>query len=134
MREFTTQARAIEAETTEEQEALDFKIDGHPCKAYPPGTGQLAVMIAMTNKNASTEEAIAGIVNFFVSLLDDDSRNHVINRLLDRRDPFGIENIQEIMQGMTEDWSARPTQLSSGSASSPPTTGPSSTAEAPVLI
>lgn len=133
MREFTTAAKAAETDTDREADAIEFPLDGHMLKAYRPGSGQFGVLMAMTNKHASSNEAVAGIITFFCSMLDEDSNTHVINRLLDNRDPLGVEDCQEIMMALVEEWSARPTQSPSDSSASPESTGPSSTLPIPAL-
>ena len=132
MKEFTTAVN--EAEKSEEDEGLvEFMVDGELCTAYRPSDGQLAFLMASTGRHSSTEEQIAGIINFFVAVLDDDSHNYVVSKLLDRKDKFGIEQVQEIMEWLVSEWSGRPTKSPSGSTSSPPSTGRSSTRPTPAL-
>ena len=65
---------------------------------------------------------------------DDAGKKYFTDRLLDREDAFGPENIMEIMEALVEEWGARPTQSSSGSTVSPPVDGPRSTPAAPQSI
>ena len=133
MREFTTAVNEA-AEVDEDNDgALPFNLDGVMCKAYKPKDGQLAVLMATTGRHSSQNEQVAGIINFFCAVLDDDSQSYVISRLLDRKDKFGIDNVQDIMEWMIEEWSARPTRSHSASTPSPPSTGPSSTPTTPAL-
>jgi hypothetical protein len=133
MKQFVTAAQ--EADTPEGEETpLEFDVDGVLCKAYRPGDGQLAVFMASTAKHASEHEAVAGIINFFASVLDDDSNNYIVNRLLDRKDSFGLAQVQSILQWMVGEWTARPTQQPSGSTASPESIGTGSTQSTPASI
>lgn len=128
MKEFVTAAE----EVVDEEEGLDsgvleFAIDGFEVKAYKPGSGQFALLMASTGRHSNVAEKTAGAINFFMSVLDDEAYNHVVSRLLDRKDPFGIEQVSEIMEWMIEEWSARPTQSSSGSSPSRKPAGRKST-------
>lgn len=96
-------------------------------KAHRPSDGQLALLMASIGKGASEIDGIAGPMNFFDTLLDDDGRRYVTDRLFDRRDQFGPDNIIEIMEALVEEWGGRPTQPSSGSTASQPTDGQNST-------
>jgi hypothetical protein len=131
LKEFTT---AIEkAESQDEEATLEFNIDGVLCHAFHPGDGQLAYLLASTGRHSTGQEQIAGLINFFVAVLDDDSHTYVVNRLLDRKDQFGLEQVQAIMEWMVAEWSTRPTKSPSGSTPSPPSTGRSSTEKTPAL-
>lgn len=127
MREFITAAK--EASETEDEKAAGttFLVDGFECRCFKPKDGQLAVLMATTGRHSSNEESIAGYINFFVAVLDDESQSYIISRLLDRKDEFGIDQVQSIMEWMIEDWSGRPTQSPSVSTASPPSVGRKST-------
>lgn len=129
MLEFTTAVKEIDEE--EESDLLEFDLDGVLCTAYRPQGGQFAMLMAMTTKHSSDQEAIAGLITFFCNILDDESQTHIVGRLFDRKDSFGVEDVDRIMRGLVEEWAARPTELPSDSASSPPRTGPKSTRRTP---
>lgn len=137
MKEFTTAAERA-AETDEDEVAFEFTIDGQLCRAFRPNDGQLAVLVATTGRHSSGAEQVAGVVNFFVSVLDEASHSYVVSRLLDRRHPLPVQGdpdegtvgLQDIMEWLIEQWSGRPTESRSDSASSPPSTGSRSTAVA----
>jgi hypothetical protein len=139
MKEFLTAAKHAEAEDNGDDGAVPFKIKNEDtgeemvCRAYKPGDGQFAVLMATTSRHSSQQEQIAGIINFFASVLDDDSHHYVVSRLLDRRDPFGIEQVQGIMEFLIEEWSGRPTQSSSGSTRLQSSGGQNSTQPTPAL-
>lgn len=126
MREFVTAARRIEDEDADEK-GYPFKIDGVDCIAYPPEPGQLAVLLASTSRHSSQQDQIAGMINFFVQVLDQPTHTWVVGRLLDRKDPFGLEQVQDIMEWLIAEWSGRPTESPSVSTGSQKTDGPRST-------
>lgn len=129
MREFTT---AVEQVDSDPNEPIEFKVDGTVCKAYEPDDGQFAMFMASTARHTSDNEQVAGIINFFLGMLDRESQQYIANKLLDREDRFGIREVQDIMEALAEDWSARPTRSPSGSTASQPSSGPSSTPPTPV--
>lgn len=139
MKEFLTSAKHVEDEENGDDGSVEFKITNEDtgettlCRAYKPGDGQFAVLMATTSRHSAQSEQIAGIINFFASVLDDESHHYIVSRLLDRRDPFGIEQVQEIMEHLVEEWSGRPTQRSSGSTPSRQTGGQKSKRPTPAL-
>jgi len=132
MKEFVTAAEEA-AKPEDDDGVMEFSVDGVMCKAYRPQDGQLAVLMASTSRHSNNQEQIAGVINFFVAVLDDDSHNYVVSKLLDRNDSFGLENVQEIMEWMIEEWSARPTRSPSASTSSRRSGGRKSTPTTPAL-
>lgn len=118
MKEFTTALKAIEQEQDEEDATLHFSLDGHELKIYPPSDGQLALLMASTGRHRTMPNQIAGIIDFFVELMDEESAGYIERRLLDRKDPFGLTEVTAIMEWMVEEWTGRPTQSPSGSTQS----------------
>jgi hypothetical protein len=125
IQEFITQAKAADEP---EDVGMEFDVDGVLCTAYHPGDGQLAYLVATTSRHSSAQEQVAGLINFFVAVLDDESREHLVARLLDRKDPFGVTEVEEIFKWLTAEWTARPTKSLSGSTPSRRTGGRRSTA------
>jgi len=124
MKEFTTAAASVDVSP---DEMMEFKIDGQECRAFQPSNGQLAILLASISSTQSWTHQVAGVINFFDAVLDEDSSAYITRRLLDRRDQFGIDEVQNIIEWMVEEWGARPTQPSSGSTPSPPRGGAKST-------
>lgn len=118
MQEFITAAK-----DPVEDDIIEIPIDGQKIPAYRPSDGQLAVLMASIGTGASEIDGVAGPMNFFGSLLDDEGRKYFTDRLLDRKDPFGPEDLTKIMEALIEEWGGRPTQPSSGSTPSLPTDG-----------
>jgi hypothetical protein len=127
MREFLTAAK----DSTGEDDVIEVPLDGVLYKAYKPTDGQFAFVMATTGKHSSTADQVAGQINFFLSMFEQEDADALAQRLLDRRDPFGVEEVTEIMSAMLEEWSGRPTKPSSGSSPSPRTTGRKSTQRTP---
>jgi hypothetical protein len=107
-KEFVTAVR--EVVEGEEAGLIDFTVDGRKMIAHRPGDGQLAVLMAMTSRHSKDVEQIAGIINFFVDVLDDHDHHYIVDRLMDRKDPFGVEEVTAILEYMVEEWTARPTK------------------------
>lgn len=128
MKEFTTAAR--EADISPD-EVVEFSIDGETCRAFQPSNGQLAVLLASVASTQNWTHQVAGVINFFDAVLDEDSSAYVSRRLLDRNDAFGLDEVQEVIQWLVEEWSSRPTPSPSGSTPSPPKGGQKSTPRTP---
>lgn len=130
MREFETAVAQAQEPDDEQQEdgALEFTIverdaDGEEvqrvlCRAFEPGDGQLAFLMATTGRHQPLEGQVAGILNFFDSCLDQESSAYISGRLLDRTDKFGLDDVRQYMEYMAEEWGGRPTKPSNGSAKS----------------
>ena len=102
MREFSTAGRKA-PEAFENAAPIEFTIDGEEFTAYPPTPGQVAMLMV--------------------------AQAMFRRRLMDRDDPFDFYMVEEIVEGLIEEWSDRPTQPSSASSSSRPTGGTRSTAK-----
>lgn len=118
MKEFAIAAKA-EAEDPEIVVPIKFKVGDQECLAYSPEAGQLAIMFSrMDDTIANDGERMAAMIDFFLGLLDKDSRRVLTKRLMDRDDNFELEDVSDIMGWLMEQWSGRPTQPSSASSRS----------------
>lgn len=106
VKEFTT---AAERATRPEGAQVTFKIDGVDYTANEPDPMQVAMLMAAFGRYSTEPDQIAGVIDFFVGVLEPDSHRRIVQRLLDPRDPFGLEQVQEIMKWMLEMWAGRPT-------------------------
>lgn len=122
MKEFTT---AIE-QAENPDETLEFAIDGHVVRCYRPTDGQIAMLMAAVGRHTSDATKIAGCIDFFVTVMDEESHRYVVDRLLSREDPLGVIDVQNVIQWLIEEWSGRPTQAPSVSTRSQTDTGPKS--------
>jgi hypothetical protein len=126
VKEFTTAVRAVEAEQ-EQDDSLHFVVDGKELQAFKPNDGQLAMLMVSLGRHTSITTRIAGVIDFFVSTMEEDSSAYIVDRLLSRTDPFGIEEVTGIIEWMVEEWTGRPTQRPSDSTHSQQSGGPNST-------
>jgi hypothetical protein len=88
----------------------EVTVEKREVTAHPPRDGQVAMMMARMGRHSSTSDKIAGIIDFFVDILDDEDHQYVVGRLMDRNDPFGIADVTDIMGYLVEEWAARPTR------------------------
>lgn len=114
MREFVT---AVEKKVEDEPD-LVFKIDGQEMRAYRPTEGQFALLMMALGRHVSEPEQFAGVIDFFISVLDEPSQRYVIDRMMSRKDIIPLEKIIEIMYWFAEEWGGRPFPSPSVSTSS----------------
>lgn len=127
MKEFVTAVQRQEEETQEAPSGIQVKVDGRILTFYRPQEGQVAVLMAATGRHSRDGDKVAGIINFLASVCDDADSFYLETRLLDRRDPFDMGNVQDILEHLMGEWSGRPTKQPSGSGESPKTGGQNST-------
>lgn len=131
--EFETAARDA---ATDELDEGTFVHDGYTVTYYRPSQGQIALVMAYTDEKQNDQRKVMGLVDFFYSILDEQSQKHFQARLWDRTDPFDVSGpggINAIVAALLKEWSGRPTQRSSDSTQSPATTGPESKPDIPAL-
>jgi len=115
-----------------ERDAAGVVVHRQHCKAVrEPGDGQVAFLMSRSAKHVSNADKVVAFLNFFDSVLDDETQSYVSNRLLDPRDPFGLEEVQDLIADLMEEWSGRPTESLRGSTPSQQSTGLSSTPPPP---
>jgi len=127
MQEFNTAIK----EVVEDEKFTQFKVDGREMKAYAPDDGQLAMLLATIGRGSSDQDKVAGLINFFCAVLDDEDATYIEVRLLDRKDPFKLDEVEKIMEWLVEEWGGRPTQPLSVSTPSQESGGPNSTQRTP---
>jgi hypothetical protein len=103
---------AAEKEALVEDTGLTFSFDkkGRVLHVHPPKSGQIALLMARLGRHSSFNDKMAGVIDFFVGILDEADYDYVVNRLLDPQDNLGIEEVQQVMEWLMEEWSGRPTQ------------------------
>ena len=131
MREFSTAARRSAPLALEGSEPIEFTVDGDKYTAYPPTPGQFMLLMSAQAKGRDEVESVASIIDFLDGILDENAQADFRRRLMDRDDPFDFDTVTQIMEGLIEEWSARPTQSPSASSSSPANGGRKSTARRP---
>jgi hypothetical protein len=126
LKEFATAARAA----TTDEDAIEFKLDGEVYRSLQPTPGQTVMIMTAFGDRTSINERVAGTIDFFFGLLDQPSAVALQHRLLDRNDPFELEQITEILSYLMEEWTGRPFTPPSGSTPSRVNGGQKSTASA----
>lgn len=148
MREFETAVKQVEDEDLEREEgdlpegAIEWMIhekDGDEvthsqhCIAYKPNDGQIGMFLATTGRHSGVTDRIAGIINLLTEICDQETHAYLADRLLDREDPFGLDEVTEIINALVEEWSGKATKSPSVSASSRKRTTRRSTPATPAL-
>jgi hypothetical protein len=129
VREFKTAARQAAPSAFDDADPIQFSVDGEEFTAFPPSPGQMAMLVSAQAKSRDVTESVAAIIDFLDGILDEDAQAMFRTRLLDRTDPFDFDSVEEIVEGLIEEWSARPTMSSSASSSSRKSAGSRSTAK-----
>lgn len=105
---------AAEKEALIEDTGLTFSFEkgvkARKIKVHPPTSGQVAILMSRLGRHSTMNDKMAGVIDFFVGILDEQDYDYVVNRLLDARDPLGIEEIQSVMEWLMEEWTGRPTK------------------------
>jgi hypothetical protein len=131
MREFITAAESAGDDGDTFGHDLTIKVDGREVEIMPAAEGALAMLLA--SDAVPIQQKVSASINFFFSILRDSrDEDYFKQRLFDRADRFGGSQIAELVQGIIEEWTGDPTQLSSDSTGSLDSTGGSSTGSAPV--
>lgn len=118
----------VAAKAKPDDEGIPFDVEGFDMVAYQPDEAQFAMLMAFVGRGSSDADRVAGLINFLIAILDPKGADYLQRRLLDRKDDYGIEDVENLMEWLTEEWSGNPTQGRSASTPSPSTTGSSSTA------
>lgn len=128
MREFDTAVRVATEDKSAQDEGKTFNINERDeegnlirtvqCRYFDPTEGQVAMTMAAMGRHTNNNTKLAGIIDFMIGVLDEPSHHYIVDRLMDRKDPFGLEDVEGIMMEMIEEWTGRPTQPPSGSTSS----------------
>lgn len=128
----------------EDSAEITYPVDGRDVTFLMPDLNQIVLSTALIESATSDIKAGATLINIFFGLvkddeievdlngeeIDDDSdlpehyrfndytRRWLQAKMMNHRDPFGVEVIAEIMRSLIEEWSANPTQGSSSSSPS----------------
>ena len=136
----TAVARVLaEDEAPDEQPLISFTVNERDpetdeivnkvqCHAYEPYEGAVVALLAdVTGRRSKTTDKISGLVDFVMDIVDDETKAYLTDRLLDREDPFGAEDLSQIALGLIAEVGGRPTKLPSDFAPSRKTAGQRST-------
>jgi hypothetical protein len=123
IKEFNTAAKGAAGQT---EDPLEFSIDGKTLRAYRPTEGQMAMLMAALGRHTTEATKVAGAIDFFVAIMDQESYNYLADRLMSRDDPIEIEEVSDIVQWIIEEWAGRPMLSPSASTPSPNSDGQNS--------
>ena len=127
-REFIDEVMADVDRAPEEDEVVLIDVAGKETAFHYPGSGQMAYM-AMASAGDRNNLTTAGMmINFVISLMEDEDARRLRGMLLDRTTDYGMEDLLDVFDALMEQWSSRPTQSSSDSSPSRQGTGRPSTA------
>lgn len=104
------------------------EVDRLETTARKPKEAIWMMMMASLSERAGTNEALAAAIDFVRKSLPDDDAMWLVMRLWDNDDNYGLDDIQEIVEYLMEEWTANPTESPSASTSTPSRTGKRSTA------
>lgn len=127
MKEFTTAA----ASEIDEGELIEFKHDGRDVAFVSPTPAQASMMMLMISGDAKLETAGTFIHMWFEMMADDETKRYFRSRLLDRNDPFELDNeggVVEIFEYLVEEMTGNPTKQPSDYQPPQSKTGKGSTA------
>lgn len=123
MKEFTS---AVEQAERDEDEGIPFLLDDRECRAYMPTDSQVAMAIAGVGRHTSDMQKMAAAIDFFVGVLDKNSEQYVVDRMMSRENPLGLDKVEEIVMWLIEEFTGRPTRSPSASTRSQRSGGPKS--------
>lgn len=124
MRQFHTAVKAHDKNEDSIGSVVQFEIDGQPFTATGPNSTQLAVYLAEVGGfSVETKDRVSAGINFFLDRFSGDDRRYFQRRLMDRTDSFDFQDVTDIIEWLTEEWSARPTQSPSDSLEWPQPAG-----------
>jgi hypothetical protein len=123
MKSFNTSARQGAAGVSNDQ-PVEFELDGQVMTAYPPTSGQLALFLTANNEGGVS--SLVAMFDLLAQVIDDDAVELLKDRL---GEGMEISVITDIIAFLVEEWSAHPTEPSSGASASRKSTGKESTAK-----
>lgn len=124
-------ALALERELGDGQdELLPFTMAGSDVQLYAlmPTESDIALVAGAMSQYAEDAEKAVAVLDLFWSLMDLETARHLRRRMRDRKDPFGVPDVMNVLEWVVEEATGRPTKPSSGSTASQPSTGARSTA------
>lgn len=127
-REFEDEVLADIDREPEQDEPIYIDIAGKETVFHYPGSGQMAYMAMASAGDRNTVQTAGMMINFVISLMEEEDARRLRGLLLDRDNEYGMEDLLDVFDELQERWSSRPTQSSSDSSGSQQETGRRSTA------
>lgn len=117
--DFTTPTRDLHQVTV-------FKLDGEALEAVEPKSARFLSLVRSID--TSDEFQQAGLIEDFLDLcMTEATAARLRERLDDDEDPFDLDTLTQIIRGLQEAWTRRPTGPSATSSGRPKRTGTAST-------
>lgn len=123
MKSFDTSARQAEAGVANDAD-VEFELDGEVLVAHAPTAGQLALFL--TANTGGGVQSLVAMFDLLATVIDDDAVDLLKEKL---GEGMEITVITDIITFLVEEWSAHPTEPSSGASASRKSTGKASTAK-----
>lgn len=130
IREFGDAARAAveSGEDASDERAVPINVLGREIWLEYPGSGALALLAGQISVVQNDLEGAGHLINFIMSLVDDEDGRYIRAKLLDRKSGFDANDIADIATALMEEWAdGNPTSGPSVSSRQRPTTGANST-------
>lgn len=124
---FGDAARLASEEETEHEEPILVKILDREIEIEFPGTGQVIFMTAEFNEAQSDISQIGGLMQMLYHLVSPEDARFLRQSLLSRDSGFNGDDVLDLIEYLTEQWSSRPTMNASGSSPSQAKSGRPST-------
>lgn len=95
------------AQARREDPGTPFALDGETFLAFEPKKAVRAMLFAAAAQSASDADRINAILTWCDAALSPLSNMRIKQRLLDRTDDLGVEDLSDLMTRLTEYWDAR---------------------------
>ena len=125
MREFKSAAKAA---AYDDDELVEFAVNGRVMVAHPPSPGLLTLFMAeQISENSNPGKIAAAVMDLVRSVMDPEDYAWVVASM--REDELDVETLMEIVEFLGEEWTSRPTSSASDSPRPSRRTGAASTAK-----
>jgi hypothetical protein len=124
MRQFSTAAHRGKAAVPNAVD-IQFQWDDEVLTAHAPASGQLALLLSSMVDGRVQLSSLAALFDFLAAVMDEE--DFAVIRA-DLQDGVDVEIVVDLIQGLMEEWSARPTTPAPASSPSRTPTGKRSTA------
>jgi len=108
---------------TQKKTDIRFKLDGREIRCYPKIKPDVLQELTDSTFELNLGNAKEKAAVFFSGVMADEDREHLVARLADPWDEFGVEEAMNIMVYLLECYGLRPTKSSSGKSAGSATGG-----------
>ena len=92
--------------------------EGRTLQFQPPGLSRFMSLSVQYELSDGPFDLVSSATALLHSCLNASDRAYVRRRFNDANDPFGLDNMSDMLEYMMETWSSRPTKKASGSSPS----------------